>query len=133
MNIYSNTIISHSDIICIAQNTQLAANVLNVQATQNLLRCLNHGCCPNHRPTAFPNRATDAESIRYLSTKCDGKDKQGTDVCRPVGEKDIKEFIGSFDDFKAQVVDAGSCTITPPGKCTITNYLVAVNPKNVHF
>jgi len=83
---------------------QLRFSASNLQATKSLLRCLNYRCCPSTSSSQFPipvRRSEDVEQKFSYNTE---------------GNKEPKEFSGSFDQFKRNVLDKVD-TNQEPTKC----------------
>jgi len=71
---------------------QVKANEVNLQATKELLKCMNLKCCPNHPLNQFPippARSLEEQNFSY-NTNEDTK---------------LKEFSGTFEQFEKNVID----------------------------
>ena len=74
---------------------QLRFSTSNLQATKSLLKCLNHRCCPSSSPSQFPipvRRSEDEGGEQKFAYNTEGDE-------RP------KQFSGTFDQFKRNVLD----------------------------
>ena len=82
-------------MIFLSSHFQLRFSASNLQATKSLLRCLNHRCCPSTSANQFPipvRRSEDEGGEQNFAYNTEGDE-------RP------KEFSGTFDQFKRNVLD----------------------------
>lgn len=74
---------------------QLRFSATNLQATKSLLECLNHRCCPSNAPSQFP--------IPVRRSEDEGREQKFSYTTER--DENPKEFSGTFDQFKRNVLD----------------------------